>query len=232
MNKEMDVVSKAKKKNRGELPEVQKLAFPESEWSRFMKARLVEIDQAQGEHERKWGIGRVITLVPSVFRERFYAQSERVWDAQGKQDEEKFKAACDGMVRAFKALDAWAVSEGLEPISQVKAVEGQTERGLMVVVQTEADAVQYQAIRPDVRQVWTIAELEQMVSSGIGQDIWRLKEEIPFRAAVIEVKQERPVAKPVAGGASGFEDIENDFDVDAPVGLPKMFTLPQKDGRK
>ncbi len=132
------------------------------------------------------------------------------------------------MVRAFKAMDAWAVSEGLEPVSQVKAVEGETEMGVMAVVKDEQDALQNLAIRPDVKQVWTIAELGRLVSSGIGEDLWRLKQEMPFRATVVEVKQERPVAKPVAGGASGFEDIENDFDVDKPVGLPKMFTLPQK----
>jgi len=197
-----------------------------------MKARLVEIDQAQTEHEAKWGIERVITLVPSEFRERFYAQSERVWAAQASQDEGKFKAACDGMVRAFKAMDAWATSEGLEPISQVKAVEGQTELGMMVVVQDEADAVQYQALRPNVKQVWTIAELGKLVSAGIGEDLWRLKQELPMRGFVVAVQQEsgseqRPQAKPVAvGGASGFEDMENDLDIDKPVNFPKMFQAP------
>jgi len=212
-----------------------------------MKARLVEIDQAQTEHEAKWGIERVITLVPSEFRERFYAQSERVWAAQASQDEGKFKAACDGMVRAFKAMDAWATSEGLEPISQVKAVEGQTELGMMVVVQDEADAVQYQALRPDVKQVWTIAELSRLVAAGIGEDLWRLKQELPMRGFVVAVQQEsgseqrpqakpveldgekRPVAKPGAvGGASGFEDMENDLDIDKPVNFPKMFQAPSE----
>lgn len=218
---------RARQKKRGELPAVQKLAFPESEWSRFMKARLVEIDQAQAEHEGKWGIDRVITLVPSEFRERFYAQSERVWSAQASQDETKFKAACDGMVRAFKAMDAWATSEGLEPISQVKAVEGHTDLGMMVVVPDEADAVQYQALRPDVKQVWTIAELSRLVAAGIGEDIWRLKQELPVRGFVAAVQQERPVAKPVAvGNGSGFDDLENDLDIDKPVNFPKMFHAP------
>lgn len=232
------MASRSKQRSRGQVPPVEKLAFPESEWSRFMKARLVEIDQAQTEHEAKWGIERVITLVPSEFRERFYAQSERVWAAQASQDEGKFKAACDGMVRAFKAMDAWATSEGLKPISQVKAVEGQTELGMMVVVQDEADAVQYQALRPDVKQVWTIAELGKLVSAGIGEDLWRLKQELPIRGFVVAVSapvakpveldgEKRPVAKPVAvGGASGFEDMENDLDIDKPVNFPKMFQAP------
>jgi hypothetical protein len=223
---------RARQKKRGKLPAVQKLAFPESEWSRFMKSRLVELDAVQAEHEQKWGIERVITLVPSEFRERFYAQSERVWAAQSSQDEGKLKAACDGMVRAFRAMDAWATSEGLEPISQVKAVEGQTELGMMVVVQDEEDAVQYQALRSDVKQVWTIAELSRLVAAGIGEDLWRLKQEIPVRGFVAAVQQatgseQRPQAKPVAaGGASGFEDMENDLDIDKPVDFPKMFQAP------
>ena len=218
----MEVVSKAKQKKRGEIPQVQKLTFPESGWLRFMKAKLVDIDVAKEQHEQKWGIGRVITLVPSEFRERFYAQSERVWDAQASQDEGKFKAACDGMVRAFRAMDSWAQSEGLAPISQVKAVEGETELGMMVVVQDEEDAVQYLAIRPDVKQVWTIAELGKLVATGIGEDLWRLKQELPFRASVVSVKA------PADRGPSGFEDMENDLDVDKPSGLPKMFTLPER----
>ena len=131
------------------------------------------------------------------------------------------------MVRAFKAMDAWATSEGLEPISQVKAVEGQTELGMMVVVQDEADAVQYQALRPDIKQVWTIAELSRLVAAGIGEDIWRLKQELPVRGFVAAVQQERPVAKPVAvGNGSGFDDLENDLDIDKPVNFPKMFHAP------
>ena len=227
---------KAKQRRRDELPQVQGLAFPESEFSRQLKARLVELDTVKREHDRKWGIGRVITLVPSEFRERFYAQSERVWAAQYIYDSQRLKAACDGMVRAYKALDAWAQSEGLEPISQVKAVEQEIELGLMVVVQSEADAVQYQALRPDVKQVWTIEELGKLVSAGIGLDLWNLKEQIPMRGFVANVVKDGaqlPLAKPVADrGPSGFDDMENDLDLTEPDTLPKMFHHPDHVSRK
>lgn len=229
-------MKKSQSRDRGALPPVQALAFPETEFSRELKSRLVELDAVKREHERKWGIGRVITLVPNDFRERFYAQSERVWVAQHKYDSQKLKAACDGMVRAFKAMDAWAQSEGLEPISQVKAVEQEIELGMMVVVQSEADAVQYQALRPDVKQVWTIEELGKLVGAGIGLDLWNLKEQIPMRgfvASVVKDGAQLPLAKPVAAwGPSGFEDMENDLDLTEPDTLPKMFHHPSHIKRK
>jgi len=225
---EKSMVGKKVVRDRGALPPVQQLAFPESDWSRMMKARLVEIEAAKVAHERKWGIGRVNTLVPSEFREKLYAQMERVWAAQEAQDEVKFKAACDGMVRAYKAMDSWALSEGLEPVSKCQVVEGETELGLMVVAPDEATAVQYQALRPDVKQVWTVAELGKLVGSGIGHDLWMLKRELSVRATVVAVQQE----KPEPGKGCGFEDMESDLDLTEPDTLPKMFHLPEGARRK
>lgn len=231
-------MAKARQRRRDELPPVQALAFPETEFSRELKARLVELDAVRAEHERKWGIGRVITLVPSEFRARFYAQSERVWTAQYAYSVERLKSVCDGMVRAYKALDAWAVSEGLEPISQVKAVEQEIELGLMVVVQSEADAVQYQALRPDVKQVWTIEELGRLVAAGIGLDLWNLKEQLSIRGFVASVSataqpEQLSFPKPKADpGPSGFDDMENDLDLTEPDTLPKMFVHPGEVKRK
>lgn len=221
----------------GKTPAPLAVRYPESDFSRLQRAKIVEVDVAQSQHEEVWGIGRVTTLVPTEFRVKFYAQSERIWSAQEAQDEQKFVAACDGMVRAYKAMSSWAQAEGLQPVSQVKAIEAETHLGVMAIVKDEDDANQYLAIRKDVKQVWTVSEIAQLLNAGIGQAMAELKEKLPFRGAVVSVKQEsEQVTKEGVqkaggeavgrGGASGFEDLENDLDVDAPSEMPKMFYMP------
>lgn len=243
----MATKNKKVQQKKGQVPSPGGLSYPASEFDRFKEAKLVELDRFRAEHEAKWGIGRISTLVPTEFREKFYAQSERIWAAQNSQDVSRMAAACDGMIRAYKAMDAWAIAEGMKPITKVHAIEADTHLGIMVIVKDEADAVQYQALRQDVRQVWTVAEIVELVKAGIGQAIWEMKEQLPVRGAVVAVQQEeqqsqqkaageavggdedrkRPLAKPVAsGGGSGFEDLENDLDLDEAVDLPKMWNAP------
>ena len=221
----------------GKTPAPLAVRYPESEFSRLQRAKIVEVDVAQSQHEEVWGIGRVTTLVPTEFRVKFYAQSERIWSAQEAQDEQKFVAACDGMVRAYKAMSSWAQAEGLQPVSQVRAIEAETHLGVMAIVKDEKDANQYLAIRKDVIQVWTVSEIAQLLNAGIGQAMAELKEKLPFRGAVVSVKQESEQGTKEGvqkaggeavgrGGASGFEDLENDLDVDAPSEMPKMFHMP------
>jgi|GEM_PF-3668682 len=225
-----------------------------------MRAKLVEVEAARVAHEEKWGIERITTLVPTAFREKFYAQAERIWAAQGTQDASRMAAACDGMIRAYKAMGDWAQAEGIEPITKVHAIEADTHLGIMVIVRDELDAARYMAIRKDVIQVWTVAEIVELVKAGIGQAIWELKAQLPVRSTVVAVQQEseqkaaseaarqpkaageavggqkdrkRPSAKPAAsGGGSGFEDMENDLDLESRGNLPKMFQAPLEAGRR
>lgn len=233
----MSVKMRGAGKRLGQIPGALAVQYPESEFSRLQRAKIVEVDLAQVQHEEKWGIGRVITLVPSEFRVKFYAQSERIWAAQEAKDESKFIAACDGMVRAYKAMSDWASAEGIEPINQfgqVKAIEADTDLGIMVIVKDEQDANQYLAIRKDVVQVWTVSEIAELLKAGIGQAMADLKAKLLVRGFVAAVQQETQQRQEKAAGeavgragASGFEDLENDIDLDEPVKFPKMFKLPK-----
>jgi hypothetical protein len=230
----MSVKMRGAGKRSGQIPGALAVQYPESEFSRLQRAKIVEVDLAQVQHEEKWGIGRVITLVPSEFRVKFYAQSERIWAAQEAKDESKFIAACDGMVRAYKAMSSWAQAEGLQPVSQVRAIEAETHLGVMAIVKDEDDANQYLAIRKDVVQVWTVSEIAELLKAGIGQAMAELKAQLPVRGFVAAVQQETQQRQEKAAGeavghawASGFEDLENDIDLDEPAKLPKMFKLPK-----
>lgn len=186
----------------GQVPSPEPVAYPESEFTRFQRAKLVEVESAQAEHERIWGIGRVNALVPTEFRVKFYAQAERIWAAQASQDAVKFGAACDGMIRAYKAMSDWATKQGIEPVTKVHSIEADTHLGIMIIVKDEADAVQYLALRKDIVQVWTVAEIAELVKAGIGQAIWEMKAQLPVRGTVVAVQQDS--AEHSADSAKGF----------------------------
>lgn len=214
--------SKRTGSSRGELPRPEKIEFPESEFSRFWKSKLVELDQAKREHEDRWGVGRVINLVDVEFRIKVWTQMERVWAAGGSESIDKARAAIDGMIRAYRALDAWATAEGIAPAREaVKAIEWQAPDGtIMAVVQTEADAVTYQAARKDVQNqhIWSMGELALLMQKGIAQDVAQLKAQVKMPATLVKVEDQ---ANP--GGATGFDDFENDLDMTENDSMPKMF---------
>jgi hypothetical protein len=86
---------------------------------------------------------------------------------------------------------------------------------VLAVVSTEADAVEYQRARPDVenRHIWSIQEIAKMLEAGLGNDIARFKATLGVPATVVKVQ----------ANGSGFDDFENDLDLDAPSKAPKMF---------
>lgn len=215
------MATKKTAKIRGELPQPQPLAFPESEFSRFWKSKLVELEAAKREHEEKWGVGRVINLVDVEFRIKVWTQIERVWAAQESQNIDKARAAADGMIRALRAMDAWASAEGIAPVGEVKAIEWMMDDGsVLAVVSTEADAAAYHRMRPDVedRNVWSIQEIAKLLEAGLGGDIARLKATLGMPATVVKVE----------ANGSGFDDFGNDLDLDAPSSAPKMFPTAMK----
>lgn len=215
----------------GKLPSTVELNFPETDFSRYWKSRMVELAAVQSEHENRWGVGRVINLVDSEFRIKFWTQQERVWASQGTQSIEKVKAACDGMVRAYKAMEAWATAEGIAPMQDVKVVEWEMDDGtVMAVVRTEQDAVAYQRARPDVtnRHIWSMQELALLLKSNLGSEVARLKAELGIPATLVSVTED----KPAGGGLSGFEDMENDIDLDEPDTMPKMFNTKAAEALK
>jgi hypothetical protein len=120
------------------------------------------------------------------------------------------------MVRAYQALEAWAVGVGVSQRPTFGAVEHVGKDGkLMVVVATKQDAVWYRENRPDVagQHVWCMEEIELLIEAEINQ-------------AVVEAKIRYAKYDPVVvkiGGETGFDDFVNDLDLSQPSKEPKMF---------
>ena len=155
-------------------------------------------------------------LVDPGFREKFWQQQQRVWSACQARDSEKLEKSAAGMVRAYQALEAWAVQHAVPVRPAVGAVEHVGKDGkLMVVVATKQEAVWYRENRPDVtgQHVWSMEEIELLIEAEITQ-------------AVVEAKIRYAKYDPVVvkiGGETGFDDFVNDLDISAPSKALKMF---------
>ncbi len=55
--------------------------FPMNAFDVFMNSRLVELSVVKRDHEKRWGINRLIELVDSEFRIKVWRQAERVFEA-------------------------------------------------------------------------------------------------------------------------------------------------------
>lgn len=190
--------------------------YPSDHFKVFEESVLVEMELAKMEHERVWGIGRVIQLVDSEFRRKFERQRERIWEASQARDEERLEKAIKGMIAAYKALTRWATEAGIEQMPKIDCMEYRMGDGsLMVIVRDKQMATWYEQFRkePGSRSIWTLAELEVVMTGPTLSQVREIKAAIPGTTMVPVTLQ----------GSSGFEDMENDIDVSKPFKGGKMF---------
>ena len=195
--------------------------FPMNTFEVFMNSRLVELSVVKREHEKRWGINRLIELVDSEFRIKVWRQAERVFDASRSGDEVRLDRAVTGMIKAYGALEAWAIEHGVSEMPDITAVEHEMKDGsVMVVVGTHHDATLYQQFRPDVqnRHIWTMEELELIMESPVIKETMKIKAMMPCAALV---RLDKDASQFPEGGATGFDDVKSD-ELDA-SSLPKVF---------
>ena len=195
--------------------------FPMNTFEVFMNSRLLELSVVKRDHEKRWGINRLIELVDSEFRIKVWRQAERVFDASRSGDEVRLDRAVTGMIKAYGALEAWAVEHGVPEMPDIVAVEHEMQDGsVMVVVGTHHDATLYQQFRPDVqnRHIWTMEELELIMESPVIKETMKIKALMPCAAMV---RLDKDAKEFPLGGASGFDDMKSD-ELEGSA-LPKVF---------
>ena len=190
--------------------------FPSDPFKVFQHSLMVEMELAKLEHEKTWGIDRVIDLVEPEFRRKFNAQRERIWEASQARDEERLEKAIRGMIAAYKALTRWATESGIEQMPEIDCMEHKMQDGsLLVVVRNKTMATWYEQFRkaPGARSIWTLAELEVVMMGPTLKQVRDIKAAIPGTTMVPVTPQ----------GSSGFEEMENDIDISKPFKGGKMF---------
>jgi hypothetical protein len=86
---------------------------------------------------------------------------------------------------------------------------------LMVIVRDKQMAIWYEQFRkePGARSIWTLAELEVVMTGPTLTQVRGIKSAIPGTLMVPVTVQ----------GSSGFEDMENDIDISKPFKGGKLF---------
>ena len=190
--------------------------YPSDPFKVFQHALMVDLEMAKMEHERVYGIDRVVDLVDAEFRRKVNAQRERIWEASQARDEERLERAIKGMISAYKALTRWAEGIGLERMPKIDCMEHRMADGsLLVVVRDKQMATWYEQFRkePGQRSIWTLAELEVVMNGPTLSQVREIKAALPG-STMVPVK---------AIGSSGFEDMKNDIDISKPFRGTKLF---------
>jgi hypothetical protein len=190
--------------------------FPSDYFKVYQHSLMVEMETAKMEHEKVYGIDRVIDLVDAEFRRKFNAQRERIWEASQARDEERLEKAVKGMIAAYKALTRWATEAGIEQMPKIDCMEHRMADGsLMVIVRDKQMATWYEQFRkaPGERSIWTLAELEVVMTGPTLTQVREIKAALPGTTMVPVTPQ----------GSSGFEEMENDIDISKPFKGGKLF---------
>ena len=203
--------------------------YPSDRFKVFEHSLMVEMETAKMEHEKVWGIDRVVDLVEPEFRRKVSAQRERIWEASQARDEERLEKAIKGMIAAYKALTRWAIEAGIEQMPKIDCMEHRMGDGsLMVIVRDKQMATWYEQFRkePGARSIWILAELEVVMTGPTLTQVREIKAALPGTTMVPVTPQ----------GSSGFEEMENDIDISKPFKGGKLFDTQAaeraRDGRR
>lgn len=203
-----EMATKQKTRKPNQLPLVEMPRQQADPWTIHVQSKLVELEAVKAASDRKWGENRLITLVDSDVREKFWIQNSRVHQFIAAKDQIKFDSAVASMIRAFGVLDSKATEAGfLTAAEQIPRIEWEMGNGqVMVVTRTQAEALAIQTSRKDLRDehIWSMEELEVFMVEPIVQEVIKIK-------AMIPTAQVTKFSSTKLGGETGFDDFENDL---------------------
>ena len=199
----------ATKRNAKQHPETKQPSPQADAWTIHVQSKLMQLEAVKSVSDRKWGEDRLITLVDSELREKFWIQSGRVHQAAWSKDKDKFDSSLAGMIRAYGVLDQWATDQGITPASDsIPRIEWKMQNDqVMVIVRTVNEAVAMQRERQELdnKCIWSMEELEVIFNDPMVQQIIKVKAFDPTAKVVNFTANEK------FGGQSGFDDLENDL---------------------
>jgi hypothetical protein len=207
LKKEIEMATKAKKNSH---PVVEQPSPKADPWTIHVQSKLVELESVKAASDRKWGENRLCTLVSSELREKFWLQNSRLHQAMAAKDWAKFDSSLAGMIRAYGVLDKLATEDGCEPASSIPRIEWEMQNGqTMVIVRSVNEAVAIQTQRQDLsnHHIWSMQELEALLADERMQAVIKIKALVP----TAQLTSFKPTSEFKPGGATGFDDFENDL---------------------
>lgn len=202
---------------------VEQPSIPADPFELMMRSKLIELLNVQQQHDKRWGVERIIGLVDAEFRQKVWQQKERIYAAQRSRDEVRLLKAVDGMKKAYAAMDAWAVENKVRELPNIKHCQYEMKDGsIMVVVETYEDALHFDQFmgHDDRRHIWCMEELELVMNAEVVKETMSLKRQYP---AAQMVRIDKPATKFPQGGATGLEDMKDDDGVLKGERMKKVF---------
>jgi hypothetical protein len=200
----------ATKRSANKHPVVEQPSPKADAWTIHVQSKLVELEAVKAASDRKWGENRLCTLVSSEVREKFWTQNSRLHQAMAARDQAKFDSSLAGMIRAYGVLDQMATDDGCEPASAIPRIEWEMQNGqTMVIVRSVNEAVAIQTQRQDLsnHHIWSMQELEALLADERMQAVIKIKALVP----TAQLTSFKPTSEFKLGGATGFDDFENDL---------------------
>ncbi|MEI6873197.1 MAG: hypothetical protein WCL08_13035 [Verrucomicrobiota bacterium] len=126
-------------------------------------AAITELDHEVMRMERKWGVGRLRTLLSPDLRKRFLNQQRKCDVAYRTGDVKDLKHECQRMINAWRAADRESCDAGYAPAGQDSWETVLADGTVVVLVKTDADATAY--VKPKGRDVtvWSLAEVAKLI---------------------------------------------------------------------
>jgi hypothetical protein len=152
------------------------------------KASLDRLDAVASAMERKWGIGRLPSLVDAALALRFGSQRRRLDDAILADVPSVIAVQAEAMLRAWTALDAAALAAGWAPLSPLIWEAVLPSTGEIVAIVRDADEAHAISVRGK-DTVWTLAEVALAIEA-FGEGVRAAKRVFPSA----EVTAVRPSA--------------------------------------
>jgi len=197
----------ATKRTTNKHPVVEQPSPKSDAWTIHVQSKLVELESVKAASDRKWGENRLCTLVNSEVREKFWTQNSRLHQSMESKDRAKFDSSVAGMIRAYAVLDQLATEDECETADVgIPRIEWEMQNGqTMIIVRTVTDAVAIQIQRQEVsnHHIWSMQEMEVLMSDEGVQRLIKVKALVPT-AQVTSYKHK-------LGGATGFDDFVDDL---------------------
>jgi len=201
----------ATKRTANKHPVVEQPSPKADSWTIYVQSKLVELEAAKRSADRKWGENRLITLVDSELREKFWTQNGRLHQAIASKDHAKFDSSLAGMIRAYGVLDQMATDDGCEPADvAIPRIEWEMQNGqTMVVVRSVTEAVTVQRQRQELanHHIWSMQELEVLLADPRMQEVIKIKALVP----TAQLTSFKPTDSFKPGGVTGFDDFVDDL---------------------
>ena len=153
-----------------------------------IQAMVEGLDQVAIAMERKWGIDRLRLIVSDFLRAKFDEQKDRLDAAIQSGDESHVRVQCDGMKRAWAALDRAAHDAGEQPLApEVWECVLPSTGEVVSLVRT---AVEAHHVARECR-VFTAAEVAILIDA-LGNGVLDIKHKFPG-AIVTGIRRKAPV---------------------------------------